>query len=544
MTREPLAPALRAILAPIDAEGVETVREQLVLWLIRSRYEIGDADSYASILSDRELFPGTEVDAVLVTTRRDIITPVYVLFAEDDSELSRRVAVLADALRAETAPEARLAKANSQLRSLFEPATDRRITADVSRLILGICRSNVRAAEKKKMLASASGIADVDIIDENFIVALAEADTKPTASMPEVLIAVDRDAILGLGVPGTEALIAPVPASQVAEWPGIADRTLFDLNVRFGLGLNRVRRSLDEALQDTEAAEHFIAYHNGITAVCSDFDVTDSGIRIAGLSVVNGAQTVVAINANREKLAPGLRVLFKLVKADPDSELAKNIAIRSNTQNPVTSRNLRALDEVQARLQADLGKLGYVYTRRPSDQPAAGQVIRNDDVAQLLCSIYVRKPAIAVKRQVLFENPTYSEIFPSDIDATRVIFATLIREEVENHKSEVPEEYQKAWALTALTLVNMTSEAMRDDPRAARALSEPGDAIKDPLQAQADIAPFVQAACSVLHKRAATLAEKQLPDEFKVAFKQTRTLGELALETSKEYRNAQRSASS
>lgn len=538
MSEESLPPALSSVLAPIAAEGIESIREQLVLWLIRSRYEIGEADSYASILNDRELFPGTEVDAVLVTTRRDLVTPVYVVYADDAAGLKERVTELAGALRSEPAPEMRLAKTSSQLRSLFEPAADRRITADVSRLILGICRSEARPAEQSKIVAVAAGIADVEIIQGNFIIALAEADTKPTESMPEVLIEVDRDAILDLGIPQTDALVTPVPASQVAEWPGIPDRTLFDLNVRFGLGLNRVRRSLDEALQDTEAAEKFIAYHNGVTAVCSGFEVTESGIKVTGLSVVNGAQTVVAIHANREHLAPGLRVLFKLVKADPDSELAKNIAIRSNTQNPVTSRNLRALDDVQARLQSDLGKLGYVYTRRPSDKPASGQVIRNDDVAQLLCSIYVRKPAIAVKRQVLFDNQMYSEIFPSDIDAARVVFATLIREEVENHKAEVPEEYQKAWALTALTLVNMTAEAMRDDPRAERILLSPGDAIKDPLQAKDDIAPFVRAACAVLHKRAATFAERQAPDEFKVAFKQTRTLGELALETSKAYRRA------
>ncbi len=540
MSEDPLAPALNAVLAPIAAEGVESVREQLVLWIIRSRYEIGEADSYASILSNRELFPGTEVDAVLVTTRRDLITPVYVIYADDPKELSDRVAKLASALKDTNHPEARLSKASTQLHSIFELATDRRITEGLSRLILGICRSSVGTAVRNKISHSAMDVAEVEIIEENFIVALAEADLQPTASMPEVHLNVDPDSILDLGIPHTKALITPVPASQIAEWPGIPDRTLFDLNVRFGLGLNRVRRSLDQALQDDITAEQFIAYHNGITAVCSDFRVTDSGVSISGLSVVNGAQTVVAVHANRERLAPGLRVLFKLVKADPDSELATNIAIRSNTQNPVTSRNLRALEEVQVRLQADLSKLGYVYARRPSDQLVSGRVIKNDDVAQLLCSIYVRKPAIAVKRQMLFDNQMYSEIFPSDLDPARVIFAHLIRKEVDAHKRHVPEDYQKAWALTALTLVNMTAEAMRDDSRARSTLLDPSEAIKDSLQAQAEVAPFVQAACEVLHKRAQTHATKGTPDEFKVAFKQTRTLGELALETSKTYRSSQR----
>lgn len=544
MAIESLAPALRSALDPIAEEGIETVREQLILWLIRTRFDIGDADSYASILNDRELFPGTQVDAVLVTTRRDLIAPVYVVYAENDTELRERVSLLVAALRSEPSPEAQLAKRSARLRALFEPAADRRIADDIGRLVQCVCRGEVSPAVRRTLNAEAAGVADIDVIDATFIDALAKADQAPTAAMPPVTVHVDPGMILNLGIPGTDAIVTAIPAEQIATWAGIEERTLFDLNVRFGLGLNRVRRSLDAALRNGDAAEEFIAYHNGITAVCSDFRVTDSSIEIAGLSVVNGAQTVVAIHANKEHLAQGLRVLFKLVKAPATSDLAANIAIRSNTQNPVTSRNLRALDEVQARLEADLAEYGWVYSRRPSDKPTNERFVRNDDVAQLLCSIYTRKPALAVKRQVLFENPLYGEIFPSDIDPARVIFAKLLRDEVEAHKGESPDAYQKAWALTALTLVNMTAEAMRDDPYASKVLLDPGSVVNDPSKVRAIISPFVQAAGAVLRDRAESAAEKQILDDFKVAFKQTRTLGELALKTSKEYRGALRSAQS
>lgn len=542
MVNDAMTPALRHVLAPLQDEGIESPREQLILWIIRNQYGVGAEDSYASILDDRELFPGVEVDAVLVTTRRDLVSPVYVVYGESPAELRTRVADLGRALREEDAPEIRLARTNSQLRSLFEPAADRRIGSDVSRLVLCVCMADVAGAARNGIINAAREVADVDVIDRRFIEALAEADLSPTASMPTVEIAVDLASILDLKMQDADAIVTAVPVEQIAKWEGIADRTLFDLNVRYALGLNRVRRSLDAALQDKDSADEFIAYHNGITAVCSNFRVTDVGVEIDGLSVVNGAQTVVAIHANAERLAPGLRVLFKLVKAAPDSQLATNIAVRSNTQNPVTSRNLRALDEVQARLQSELGALGYVYTRRPNDREAAGdQVIRNDDVAQLLCSIYARKPALAVKRQVLFEYPLYSEIFPTDIDPARVVFATLLRKEVEEHKRDTPEYYQKAWALTALTLVNMTAEAMRDDPEGGAILLSPGDAIGDSLRLRELIAPFVAAACEVLRERAATFAEKQLTDDFKVTFKQTRTLSDLAIQASKAYRRGLRS---
>ncbi len=440
------SPSVKRVLAGIEREGVESEREQLLLWVVRNQFGIGVEDSYSSILSQREIFPGVEVDAVVVTTRRDLVSPIYVLFDDSGAGLRARATSLLDALRTTDAPEAQLAKANSQLRTLFEPATDRRVVGDVSRLVLCVSPSDITGRIRTNLNQLTSDVAEIEVVDKRFLDALAEADAAPTAAMPLVSLDVDPSTILPLGMRRTEAVITPISAEQIAGWDGIADRRLFDLNVRYALGLNRVRRSLDSALRDPDSADEFIAFHNGITATCSDFRVTSTGLEIEGLSVVNGAQTVVAIfaNANAGHLAPGIRVLLKLVKASPESELANNIAVRSNTQNPVTSRNLRALDDVQARLQAELGDLGYAFTRRPNDQePSGRRVIRNDDAAQWLCSIYARKPALAVKRQVLFEEPLYGEVFPSDLDAARVVFASMLRQQVEKRRGEVPEEYQR-----------------------------------------------------------------------------------------------------
>ncbi|OUE10440.1 AIPR protein [Clavibacter michiganensis] len=538
------SPTLKKVLEPLEADGVNDKREQLILWIIRNQYGVGAEDSFASILDQRDIFPGVIVDAVLVTTRRDIVSPVYVIYEENPENLEARVAALVKALSASSSAESTLAKSNPQLRSLFEPATDRRITSEVTRLILCISSAEIPTRLRNRVTRRSSSAIDIDVIDSRFINALAEADLSPTTAMPTVHVAVDPRSILNLGMRDTMAIITPVSADQIANWDGVDDRRLFDLNVRHALGLNRVRKSLNQALRNRESADEFIAYHNGITAVCSDFRVTDGGIEVDGLSIVNGAQTVVAIHANAGHLAPGLRVLFKLVKAGPETDLAQNMAVRSNTQNPVTSRNLRALDEVQARLQAELGALGYVYTRRPNDKEAVGPVVRNDDVAQLLCSIYVRKPALAVKRQVLFESPLYEEIFPSNVDPARLIFATLLRKEVDSHKEEVPVAYQSAWALTALTLVNMAAEAMRDDSSAAQLLLSPGDAIRDSLQVQEVMSPFVNAAVSALRDREAAYSAKKQPDEFKIAFKQTRTLSDLAMQASKAYRRRRPSVNS
>jgi hypothetical protein len=124
------------------------------------------------------------------------------------------------------------------------------------------------------------------------------------------------------------------------------------------------------------------------------------------------------------------------------------------------------------------------------------------------------------------------------------VFASLLREEVENQKSDVPLAYQKAWALTALTLVNMTAEAMRSDSDAIALLTEPRTVIGDEPKTKALLSPFVAASCAVLRDRAAEFIAKNAADDFKVAFKHTRTLTELGMRASKSFRSRRRISAS
>ncbi len=336
-------------------------------------------------------------------------------------------------------------------------------------------------------------------------------------------------------------MVLPVHASAIADWDGVEDRTLFDLNVRYGLGMNRVRRSLDKALTEPSQANEFIAYHNGITGVCDRFETTNNEVIIYGLSVVNGAQTVVAIAANADALSEDVQILLKIVEAPPASSLAQNIAIRSNTQNPVTSRNLQALDASQVRLKRELAHLNYQYVVRPGETISnAERAIENDSVAQLLCSMYLRKPALAVKRQVLFEQSNYEQLFPEDLDPAKIVLAFQTRKVIDSLRDRAPEVYRRAWALTALTLFFMTAEALRADPDWAELIEWPSAVVRDDVALRARIAPVAEAALGVLHERAERDAEE--PDNFKVAFKHSRTLTELGALAAKAWRAKRRAS--
>lgn len=529
--------SVQAVLQPIAEEGVDQQEHQLALWLIRDQFDVSAPESYEFVELGQRVFEDVVLDGAFAVAYRDVVSPVYLVVGRQAAHLAARVERLVAALRAEEEPERQLSLRNLRLRSALELARTREV--ELQRVVVVVCTADLTPAAKRKIKEAADGYAAVRVFDARLIVELARAEREPTRARPNVTIAAPATEVLDLPLASGRGLLVAIDAAAVAEWPGIEDRSLFDLNVRTSLGVNKVRRSLEASLTDSEAAGDFIAYHNGITAICTRFEVSDSSIDVEGLSVVNGAQTVSAIFANRDRLAHGIRLVLKLIEASSDSDLASLIAVRSNTQNPVTSRNLRALDDVQQRLRRELRSHGYAYLTRPADRPLSGEVvINNDDVAQLLCSMYVRRPAVAVKRQVLFDNANYRDVFPEDLPADRVIFAFETRQVVESLRDEVPTPFGRAWALTALTLFYMTAEALRSTRQGSQVLDDPS--MLNRHEYQSFVRPYALSALHALGAYAGGVSDDD--DDFKVAFKQTRTLADLGNQAAKTHRGLSREA--
>ena len=141
-----------------------------------------------------------------------------------------------------------------------------------------------------------SGEADAEVLvyDRDHLERLARAIASPTALDATITVNVAQDEILRTEIDAGEVVTCPVRATEIVDWPGISDRSLFDLNVRFELGSGRVRRSLDLAISNPAQHGNFLAFHNGLTVVCDRLRVIDSGLEVENISVVNGAQSVIA----------------------------------------------------------------------------------------------------------------------------------------------------------------------------------------------------------------------------------------------------------
>lgn len=327
--------------------------------------------------------------------------------------------------------------------------------------------------------------------------------------------------------------VAPIRAVDIISWPGIENRTLFNLNVRRQLPANKVRTALDRATTEPNQHDRFLGSHNGITVICRKFELSDADIVLHDPSVVNGAQSVIAFYDNRMQLTDQLRVFVKVCELDPAGPFARDIAIRSNTQSAVNNRNLRALDGPQLRLKSEVETMfpGVTYETRPdSSLELPGRVIHNHLVAKCLCAVMNRRPWFAIKSLSLFEEPHYTEIFHEEIRAEHVRLAVDLKQMIDEDREEYPEAYRRAWTLTSIVSTYLAGEGLRAVLDCGDLTAFAATYASNPQECayHTDIAR--RSARKTLEVRRDQLQNEGRVDDFKVDFKNEQVLVELGKE--------------
>lgn len=360
---------------------------------------------------------------------------------------------------------------------------------------------------------------------------ICKALNEPTSVQGSVTIDCGSSQRFSITSGGNDIMVAAVKAEDIVTWPGIDDRSLFDLNVRRELRPNRVRTELDQAINREHDHPNFLAFHNGLTVVCDSFEATNGGVTITNLSVVNGAQSAVAFHANGDALTADLRVVVKLVACGSQSQIAREVGRRSNMQNPVNPRNLRARDGRQLKLEQEFrdGYADITYETRPdySNPPATARVIQNDGAAQLLCAFYNERPWLAVKKLSLFESDVYPEIFPPTITAHHIAFVDYVKRRVDAAKTRFPDDYRRSWILVSLVAVYLVGQLLRADEGLRDLVADPQGALGEgDLETRIDtVIRHVAGAFAVWHD------ERERDDgfdNFKVDFKNEERLRALA----------------
>lgn len=163
-----------------------------------------------------------------------------------------------------------------------------------------------------------------------------------------------------------------VHVSDLVELYSREKSALFDKNIRLFLGpKTEVSQSIQKTL--AEKPDHFFYLNNGVTVLCERIEAKSTKnngggkrLKIAGFSVINGAQTISSaaqfVTDHPSADISTARVTITLIEADADGTFGKSVTRARNHQNKVESADFLALDDEQERLRRELAVLGIQYS--------------------------------------------------------------------------------------------------------------------------------------------------------------------------------------
>ena len=157
--------------------------------------------------------------------------------------------------------------------------------------------------------------------------------------------------------------IGVVTANSLIELHNNTGLKLYDNNVRYSLGKNKVNNEMQETIKND--ANNFYYYNNGITISCdkADTGVDDAIIIIENPSVINGAQTLNTIVKTEEKHSvENVSVLCRVIVR---KEQVPNFLIKltkyNNSHNPIKEIDFLSKGPEQKALYEAFKNAGLFY---------------------------------------------------------------------------------------------------------------------------------------------------------------------------------------
>lgn len=279
-------------------------------------------------------------------------------------------------------------------------------------------------------------------------------------SVPDpVSMTVVMDPWFSLDVP-YRAFQGVVGTEQVAGWLDEHGSRLFERNIRNPLSGTLANEEIATTLSSEPSL--FWYFNNGITVLCDE--VTENfgsmrnprgapvTLRLHGASVVNGAQTVRAVQRSLEACddAATGRVGVRVIVTGGAADFSSRTTRATNRQNQVEQRDFVALDPVQGEIRADLrAELGKSYTvKRGELEPSPESGCSLDEAAiALACAHPNAEYASRAARSVntLWERGqqgTYDVLFRPQPGAHQVWRSVVTVRRVRDHMHVLRPKYE------------------------------------------------------------------------------------------------------
>jgi hypothetical protein len=201
-------------------------------------------------------------------------------------------------------------------------------------------------------------------------------------------------------------------------------KRLFEKNIRYYLGNEDVNSAIAKTVKEQPSELFYL--NNGLTITCSKVELAsgysqDSArFTLRGFSVVNGAQTVGAIDSVHGATVPistDAKLLVTIIEVgDETGSIGVEITKARNTQNAVRDIYFAALDPNQERLRQECMVSNVVYHYRPSASRGQDDITIEQAAIALACFSDDIEIVVAAKREVgrLYKREHYYSTLFSD----------------------------------------------------------------------------------------------------------------------------------
>ncbi|MCU0390610.1 MAG: AIPR family protein [Thermoflexibacter sp.] len=232
---------------------------------------------------------------------------------------------------------------------------------------------------------------------------------------------------------------------------------LFFKNVRNPLYKSIYNQNIVNTLKNKPDAFWF--FNNGVTAITKampEIGQRAEKVKINGLQVINGAQTVFSIyeayeNASkleRKIMDTDARITMRLIRSS-DEDFSAEITRYTNSQNPMEDRDFVANDDIQQHLQNESFKTNYWYEKRRGEfreEQIKGldvNIVPSNFWIEAYVSFYLQKPFWTVDTNKLFisrkkdENGLYEQVFANikfENVLASLLFESILRKFIKQTK--------------------------------------------------------------------------------------------------------------
>jgi hypothetical protein len=447
-------------------------------WFLEHYYRLDETDAQDSICdgSDDKGIDGIYIDENL--ERVDVFqTKLFQRTTRTlgDTQLKEFAGTLDQVRDAEGIEKVISETGNPELRGLLIASNAAALVRD-GYTIRGIFVTNVPLdANGQNYLA---GRSDMTIVDSNHLIQnwVAPGDNPPIEE--PVSFHVGDLGIIQYETPEAEVFMAPLLAKDLVNLGGLESQELFAWNVRQTLGKTKVNKAIAESVGRVDEHKNFLLYHNGLTILAETVDLNDdsSSLTVSGYNVVNGCQSLSTLFENKHRLTDDLRLLARVIKLAPQTELAAKITRHSNNQNSVSARDLQSNSTIQRRLQQEFRDLygdAFGYEIKRGETSTAAQTITNEAAAKLLLAFDLGQPWACHQSYRLFDE-LHSDIFGRpEVSASRIAALHSIQNSIDSSLDNLSNKLFASYSLTRFFVLYLVNRALAVDDEGAKFAKDP-----------------------------------------------------------------------